>query len=108
MNWNIRWFLLLSFMFGFLAGHLAYAARSPLPHIVSQHQTPDGKREIKFENPRKGDIWVYIECESIMSVDPIRVQHGTHNILLQSNEEGVAVSPPPCLLHFWVSGDNAP
>lgn len=77
------------------------------PKVVSQHQTKDGGRAITVKNPR-GTIWAYFECENVISVQPIRIPHGTHVIIILPNEDDVAVSDFPCFLKYWVGGENAP
>ncbi len=83
------------------------AHRPQKPTILHQHSNADGVRVIRIRNPGKTG-YVYFECENVISLTPIRVPHGTHTIHLTTNEEYRVVSPPPCVVHRWVEGDNAP
>ncbi len=105
--------MLLSNMFkalvvvALLALPAAAQAKDSSPKVVSQHQTKDGSRAITVRNPR-GTIWAYFECENVISVQPIRIPHGTHIIVIRPNEDDVEVSDFPCFLKFWVGGKDAP
>lgn len=99
--------LALAFFTAFL-GFQALANAAPAkPSIVQQHTNVEGVRVIKIRNPGKTG-WVYLECENVMSVSPIRIPRGTHTIHLTTNRQYYIVSPPPCVIRRWVVGENAP
>ncbi len=89
------------------AAHRHQAHKPLKPTIVHQHSNLEGVRVIRIRNPGKAG-YVYFECENVISVDPIRVPHGTHTIHLTTNRQYYIVSPPPCVISRWVEGENAP
>lgn len=76
------------------------------PQIVKQHQVGDN-RVMTVKNPLK-TTWVTLECENVIS-GYIRIPgHKTSTVVLRSNEAGVAISEPPCVIMNWVEQESAP
>lgn len=88
----------------------AIASPSKVPHIVSQktemvkHEaaSPTWERWITIKNPLNRAVWVFIECEHHLTVNPIG---------LPGRRKSTITLPdiPPqdgCLLHHWQKMGN--
>lgn len=77
------------------------------PHVIRQFTTEDGVRVILIDNPLKAG-WVFFECQNVVSIQPIKVEHGVQTITLTTNTPYTVVSPPPCVIHKFIVGENLP
>ena len=78
-----------------------------LPHIIRQFTTEDGVRVILINNPEKAG-WVFFECQNVVSIHPTKIEHGVQTVTLTTNEPYTIVSPPPCVIHEFIVGENVP
>lgn len=72
------------------------------PHITSQKSTKDGGREIWVHNPLNQAVWLYFECENIISLEPVGVPARLiSEIHLKSNESDTVVKDNTCYISKW-------
>ena len=98
-----------------LAALIASRPRPAQPYVVSQvskmvlhdRASPTWERHIKIRNPLDRAVWVYIECESRLTSNPIGIPG-------RKTDEVVFPDIPPgegCLINHWgvqVAGKSPP
>ncbi len=91
-------------LFALLALSAPHRGREPfIVHQVStmvmrQYESPQWERSIQIKNPRARAVWVYIECESRLTVNPIGLAGKNHTTTI------VLPDVPPgegCVIHHW-------
>lgn len=77
----------------------------PAPKIV--RQTPDGNERvmITIQNTGNKDLWVYVECPKVLTVEPVSVQ-AHHTIRLNLHCPGGAGGT--CIINHWVVQQGSP
>jgi len=97
-------------LLGLLAFALAGFPRPGRPYIEHQvsvmvmhsDASPTWERRIKIRNPLSKAVWVYIECESRLTSNPIGVRSGRADTFTFPD------IPPGegCLIHHWRAQDG--
>ncbi len=80
-------------------------AADGIPHIVSQHTTKTGARELVIVNPLRKPLWLYIECENVLTIHPIGVP-GYRRIAVQMKDPEQPIVTD-CFLHSWIVQGSA-
>jgi hypothetical protein len=76
--------------------------RSKRPHITSQHKGEMGYRILYIHNPLDKAVWVWVECQNVMSTQPIGLPARRFSeVNLKSNDPDVAVDDNTCYINHW-------
>lgn len=83
------------------------AQAADFPHIESQRSTPAGTRMLTISNPVRKPLWLYIECENVLTIHPIGVD-GRRVVKVEMKDPSGPITTD-CYLHAWlVQGGGSP